>query len=163
MLSASLSWNNNSFITFLSMPVKKTYIEEFTNLAIFFRIRSWSLNIIRCRVVIGVLRHEGKVSLAAATADLNSSLVVNGIWETTSWVAYDDSTEKINDCPIYLKEEMKLLCQGLTGFITSTDSDACESTKLPPIKFGILWYTQNKFIHNQHNLLHTCKSTSTFA
>lgn len=52
------------------------------------RISSWSLSMIRWRVVIGVLRHEGKACFAAATAALNSSFVVKGSCETTSCVAY---------------------------------------------------------------------------
>lgn len=42
----------------------------------------------RCRVVTGVLRHDGKACLAADTAALNSSLVVKGTCETTCCVAY---------------------------------------------------------------------------
>lgn len=42
----------------------------------------------RCRVVIGVFRQDGKASFAADTADLNSSFVVSGTCETTSCVAY---------------------------------------------------------------------------
>lgn len=38
----------------------------------------------RCRVVIGVFRQDGKASFAADTADLNSSFVVSGTCETTS-------------------------------------------------------------------------------
>lgn len=51
-------------------------------------ISSWSLNIIRWRVVTGVFLHDGKACFAADTAALNSSFVVNGTWETTSCVAW---------------------------------------------------------------------------
>lgn len=42
------------------------------------RISSWNLNMIRCRVLIVVLRHIEKARLAAKTAALNSSFVVIG-------------------------------------------------------------------------------------
>lgn len=51
---------------------------EYNPLTMFLRIRSWSLNIMRCRVVIGVFRQDGKASFAADTAELNSSFVVSG-------------------------------------------------------------------------------------
>lgn len=43
---------------------------------------------IRCREVTGVFFHLGKALFAAFTAALNSSLVVKGILDTTSCVAY---------------------------------------------------------------------------
>lgn len=58
-------------------------------LTISLRMSSWSFNITRWRVVTGVLRHDGNAFLAADTAALNSSSVVNGTCETTSCVAYD--------------------------------------------------------------------------
>lgn len=57
------------------------------------RMSSWSFNITRWRVVIGVLRHDGNAFFAADTAALNSSSVVNGSFETTSWVAYKQIRE----------------------------------------------------------------------
>lgn len=41
-------------------------------------ISSWSFNMTRWRVVIGVLRQAGKACLAEETAALNSSFVVKG-------------------------------------------------------------------------------------
>lgn len=57
------------------------------------RMSSWSFNITRWRVVTGVLRHDENAFFAADTAALNSSSVVNGTCETTSWVAYDQIRE----------------------------------------------------------------------
>lgn len=57
-------------------------------LAISLRISSWNFSITRWRVVTGVLRQDGKAFLAADTADLNSSSVVKGSFDTTSCVAY---------------------------------------------------------------------------
>lgn len=42
------------------------------------RISSWSLNMIRWRIVAGVLRQDEKALFAANTAALNSSGVVKG-------------------------------------------------------------------------------------
>lgn len=97
---------------------------------------------IRCRDVIGVLRHEGKASLAAATADLNSWFVVSGTWETTSCVAYEnqEADQKVQRQKFNIRDRFQMmLLKPLTGFRTSIDPDDCESTKLPPIKFGTLW------------------------
>lgn len=58
------------------------------------RISSWSLNIMRWRVVTGVLRHEGNACFAAETAAMNSSYVVKGTCETTSCVAYHQNFAK---------------------------------------------------------------------
>lgn len=62
------------------------------------RISSWSLNMIRWRVVISVFRHDGKALFAANIAALNSSVVVKGTWETTCCVAYWWSKVIHSDC-----------------------------------------------------------------
>lgn len=48
------------------------------------RMSSWNLNMTRTRVGVGVLRHLGKASAAARTAESNSALVVNGSLDSTS-------------------------------------------------------------------------------
>lgn len=60
------------------------------------RMSSWNLNMTRCRAVIGVFLHEGNALLAACTAALNSSSVVRGTRETTSWVAWRKKINKKN-------------------------------------------------------------------
>ena len=62
------------------------------------RISSWSFNMTRWRVVIGVFRHDGNAFFAADTAALNSSFVVKGNCETTSWVAYDQNILILEVC-----------------------------------------------------------------
>lgn len=56
---------------------KDTGIEQ--KQTMFFLISSWNLSMTRCLVVMGVFLHDWNASLAAETADLNSSFVVKGI------------------------------------------------------------------------------------
>jgi len=72
-------------------------------LTISLRMSSWSFNITRWRVVTGVLRHDGNAFLAADTAALNSSSVVNGTCETTSCVAYGSIRQILEVCMHFSK------------------------------------------------------------
>lgn len=86
----SYQWRSNTSIA------GAKYLGEINSLTVFLRIRSCSLNMIRCLAVIGVCLQDRNASLAADTADLNSTFVVNGTRETTSCVAYDKNIYKSN-------------------------------------------------------------------
>lgn len=86
IFKASLSWNKYIKSNIKTFNPNKSSSSSWITMSL--RISSWSLNIIRCRVVKGTFLHCGNALFAAPTAALNSSLVVKGTLETTSCVAY---------------------------------------------------------------------------